>query len=116
MTRSLTAALAFCAAATCATAAAALPPRALDEGPPISIHVTYTTAELRSEDGVKAVAFRIRRAADRACSDDNRLIRSGSNFLRCRRETTARAVRDLGAPQVAEALGLSMSLPAVASR
>jgi UrcA family protein len=72
--------------------------------------VRYTPAEAASPEGAQRIAFRIRVAADQACGGANVLVRVGGNFHRCRHEAIDRALRELGAPLVADAMGRDRAL------
>ncbi|HZZ36102.1 MAG TPA: UrcA family protein, partial [Caulobacteraceae bacterium] len=71
----------------------------------VSAKVTYTEAETRSTKGAKAIALRIRVAAAQVCSGNDWVARAGNQYWRCQHAAIDRAVRDLGAPLVADALG-----------
>jgi UrcA family protein len=70
--------------------------------------VLAKTADLRSPDGAKEVALRVRVAAEAVCGgDSDPVLRSGDGFGRCREAAIDRAVGGLDAPMLAEALGRS---------
>ena len=66
--------------------------------------IRYRDADLHTATGAKAVALRIRNAADFVCGD-NPMRRQESDFLPCREAAVDRALATLGAPMVAAALG-----------
>lgn len=92
----------FCAALVAVPAAAVAANR---QGETISRSVKYSKAELSTPDGAGRVAARIRYAADHVCGGDSLILRTTRSFERCRRQTLDRAVAELNAPLVAEALG-----------
>ena len=110
------AALAACAAMTCAAADAAVPLSVQRENREVHARVQYTEAEIQSPTGSRAVALRVRKAADRVCGGDNPLLRPTPRFQRCRDATIDRVVRTLDAAPVAEALGRATGVSAVAVR
>ena len=117
MTRHLIpAALAFCTAMTCTAAVAATPQSVGGDNREVNVRVRYTEAETRSPVGSRAVALRVRKAADRVCGGDNPLLRPTPRFQRCRDATIDRVVRTLDAAPVAEALGRATGVSAVAVR
>jgi UrcA family protein len=78
-----------------------------ENGGVIKLH--YTDADLHSVQGAKAMARRIREAADEACSSVAPFASNPGVDSECREAAIGRAVRDLNAPLVANALGRTAS-------
>jgi UrcA family protein len=100
----LSAALFFGAAA----AAASLDPYGANEQ--VVETVKVADADLHTAKGAKALALRIHAAAERACGGDTEFlvdetILFSNGFIRCREAAIDRAIKDLDAPLLAEALG-----------
>ena len=81
-----------------------------------AIKLKYTEADLNTAQGAKALAGRIRLAADRACRAEAPSASDAGELMECRQRAIARAIKDLNAPLLADALGRSAGLPAVAIR
>jgi UrcA family protein len=94
----LSAALAMGAAASAADLAVS----GQNEGV-IKLH--YGEADLHSVQGAKAMARRIREAADEACGSVALFASNPGVERECRQAAIDRAVMDLNAPLVADALG-----------
>lgn len=72
------------------------------------VTVKYDVADLHTTEGAKRIAMRVQSAASEVCGGGESFWRpSHDNVLRCRENTIARAIRDLGSPLVADALGRS---------
>jgi UrcA family protein len=82
------------------------------------IKLQFTEADLNSVQGAKVLAGRIRLSADSVCRAEARLVpvRGPGELMECREWAIVRAVKDLNAPLVADALGRSARLPALAIR
>jgi UrcA family protein len=93
-------ALAVCGAASAAGFAAS---------EPVSVVVRTDDVNLHTPVGARLMALRIRNAAATACGAEVEpvAIRISDGFVRCREAAVDRAVRDLNAPMVAEALDRS---------
>jgi UrcA family protein len=94
--------IAFAAAAI--GASLAMDAAAADRKAPATRTVTYAEADLRTAAGARALAFRIRQAAMQVCGGDSLLVRTGTGFYRCTRDTTDHAIAGLNAPLVRQAL------------
>jgi len=75
-----------------------------------AIKLQYAQADLYSTQGAKALARRIREAADRSCSAEATFADALVVESKCREAAINRAIRDLNAPLVADALGRSASV------
>ena len=74
----------------------------------VVVQVNATDAELHSAAGAKALALRIRVAADDVCGAHvDPIVRTGDQFQRCREAAIDGAIRDLNSPMLADALGRS---------
>jgi UrcA family protein len=62
--------------------------------------VRHADLDLSTSAGAKAMARRIRSAANFVCGGDNRLRFGAPGFIDCRKRATARAASELGAPLV----------------
>jgi|HubBroStandDraft_1064217.scaffolds.fasta_scaffold871133_1 UrcA family protein len=104
----LTGALALSAALVmgAATSAADLAVNGQSEG---AIKLHYAQADLHSVQGAKAMARRIREAADEACGSVALFAANPGVEHECREAAIDRAVKDLNAPLVADALGRTSS-------
>jgi UrcA family protein len=93
-------ALAVCGAASAADFAAI---------EPASVVVRTDDVNLHTSTGARLMALRIRNAAAVACDREVSpvAIRVSDGFIRCREAAVTRAVRDLNAPMVADALDRS---------
>lgn len=80
------------------------------------IKLQYAEADLHTPQGVKALAARIRLAADRACRAEALYASNEGDQRDCRDKAVARTIKDLKAPLLAAALGVPGRQPAVASR
>ena len=69
------------------------------------IRLKYAEADLQTIRGAKALALRLRIAADSVCGGESPLVRAGAQFMRCREATIDRAIAPLNAPLLADALG-----------
>ena len=100
VTLGVSAALALCGAASAAGFAAS---------EPASVVVRTDDVNLHTTTGARLMALRIRNAAAVACGSEISpvAIRFSDGFVRCREAAVDRAVRDLNAPMVADALGHS---------
>ena len=78
------------------------------------IKLHYAEADLHSVQGAKAMARRIREAADEACSAVAPFAANAGVESDCRAAAIDRAVKDLNAPMVADALGRTSSAMASA--
>jgi len=96
----VSAALAACGAASAQGFAA---------GESTSVVVRTDDVNLHTAAGARLMALRIRNAAASACGGEVEpvAIRFSDGFVRCRDAAVERAVRDLNAPMVADALGRS---------
>jgi|HubBroStandDraft_1064217.scaffolds.fasta_scaffold504146_1 UrcA family protein len=76
---------------------------------PGSVTVRTDDVNLHTPAGARLMALRIRNAAAAACGGEIYpvVIRFSDGFIRCREAAVDRAVRDLNAPMVADALGRS---------
>jgi UrcA family protein len=81
-----------------------------------AIKLKYSEADLQTVRGAKALAFRVRVAADHLCGGDRALVRTGDAFARCRDATIDRALASLQAPLVSQALGRPTAPTMQASR
>jgi UrcA family protein len=79
----------------------------------VGVEVRYGPVDLRTLQGAKALAVRIRRAAASACGGDDPAAHIGERFARCREQAIERAVRELGSPLLADALGRDSLPPAL---
>jgi UrcA family protein len=95
---SVSAALAVCGAASAAGLAASE-----------SVVVRTDDVNLHTTAGARLMALRIRNAAAAACGGQVEpvALRVSDGFMRCREAAVDRAVRDLNAPMLADALGRS---------
>jgi len=100
----LTGAIALSAALAMGAAASAsdLAVNGQNEGV-IKLH--YAEADLHSVQGAKAMSRRIREAADEACSAVAPFAANAGVESDCRAAAIDRAVKDLNAPMVADAIG-----------
>lgn len=73
---------------------------------PASIVVRTDDVNLHTAAGARQMALRIRNAAAAVCDTEGYpvAVRISDGFIRCREATVDRAVRDLNAPMVADAL------------
>lgn len=68
--------------------------------------VRYRVVELRTLEGAKSVAMRIKSAASYVCGGDDQLTRIYDDaFIPCREGAIDRALNELRAPMVSAALG-----------
>ncbi|HXQ17835.1 MAG TPA: UrcA family protein [Caulobacteraceae bacterium] len=76
---------------------------------PTSVVVRTDNVNLHTSAGGRLMALRIRNAAAAACGGEVEpvAIRVSDGFIRCREAAVDRAVRDLNAPMVADALDRS---------
>jgi UrcA family protein len=76
---------------------------------PASVVVRTDDLNLHTPTGARLMALRIRNAASAACGGEIYpvAIRISDGFVRCREAAVDRAVRDLNAQMVADALGRS---------
>jgi UrcA family protein len=76
---------------------------------PASVVVRTDDVNLHTSSGARLMALRIRNAAAVACGGDVEpvALRVSDGFIRCREAAVDRAVRDLNAPMLADALGRS---------
>jgi UrcA family protein len=79
-----------------------------------AIKLQYAQADLHSTQGAKALARRIREAAVQSCSAEAPFADALVVESQCREATINRAIRDLNAPLVADALGRSPTVLAKA--
>jgi len=100
VTLGVSAALAVCGAASAAGVAAI---------EPASVVVKTDDVNLHTAAGARLMALRIRNAAAAACGAEVSpiAIRVSDGFIRCREAAVDRAVQDLNAPMVADALDRS---------
>ncbi len=98
----VSAALAVCGAASAQSTASE----------PASVTVRTDDVNLHTAAGARLMALRIRNAAAAVCDADGYplAIRLSDGFIHCREATVDRAVRDLNARMVADALGRSPQL------
>ena len=96
-------ALGVCGAASAAGFAA------IEPASVVSVVVRTDDVNLHTSTGARLMALRIRNAAAVACGSEISpvAIRFSDGFVRCREAAVDRAVRDLNAPRVADALGHS---------
>jgi len=82
------------------------------------VTVSYADLDLSTGKGAETLATRITNAAAQVCeeNDDSLPHNPGEGNTACRRAAVARAVANLHAPLVNEALGISPSPEAVAKR
>ena len=74
----------------------------------VVVKVKINDGDLRSPDGAKALALRIRVAAAKACGGDvDPTFRNSDNFMKCRENSIDRAIKGLNSPLLADALGRS---------
>jgi UrcA family protein len=71
--------------------------------------------DLRTVEGAKQLAHRIRLAAAHVCGVDGPVFRDSDPQIACRHHAIARAVRGLNAPLLNEALGLTPPTTALTS-
>jgi len=85
------------------SAAAATP----DAGQRFVVIVRASDAELHTAQGAKLLALRVRNAAADACGRDSQpvAVRFSAGFIRCREAAIDGAIRDIGSPLLADALG-----------
>jgi len=85
------------------SAAAATP----DAGQRFVVVVRASDAELHAAQGAKTLALRIRNAAAVACGRDDFpiAVRVSDGFIHCREAAIDRAIKDVGSPMLADALG-----------
>jgi UrcA family protein len=76
-------------------------------GEPASVVVRTDDVDLHTVAGARLMALRIRNAAAAVCGGQIEpvALRFSDGFVRCREAAVDRAVRDLNAPMVAEAVG-----------
>jgi UrcA family protein len=98
------AAAALAGALALATPAAARPLDVWVDNQDARQTVAYTDAERRSERGARAIALRIRVAADRACGGEDPVMRTGDGFQACKKAAIDRALEELDAPLVTQAM------------
>ena len=100
----MAAVLGACAALTLGGAAAAAPTDPTDR---VDVIVKTSDVDLRTPDGAKLMALRIRNAAAEACGRQAFpvTVLFSDGFIRCREDAIDRAVATLNAPLVADALG-----------
>jgi UrcA family protein len=79
---------------------------------PASVVVRTDDVNLHTAAGARQMALRIRNAAAAVCDPQGYplAIRVSDGFIRCREATVDRAVRDLNAPMVADALDHSRQM------
>src|SRR5437868_2217238 len=65
---------------------------------PARVEVPYAAGELHTAAGARALARRIRIAADKACGGESLLVRTGARFTDCKTAAIDRALSDLNAP------------------
>ena len=99
------AALTLAAALAITSSAVAAPAAKWNQKAPATRILRYTEADLRTVAGARSLAFRIRQAATDVCGGENVLLRTGQAFYRCTNATIERAMADLDAPRVREAMG-----------
>lgn len=80
------------------------------------IRLKYAEADLQTVRGAKALALRLRVAAAEVCGGEDPLVRTGSQFARCREAAIDRAIATMNAPLLAQALGHRISSTVEASR
>ena len=93
------------ALAVCGAASAA----GLSASEPASVVVRTDDVNLHTTAGARLMALRVRNAAAAVCGGEVLpvALRVSDGFVRCREAAVGRAVRDLNAPMVADALGRS---------
>lgn len=107
----LTGTVALCAALAVAASANAAGLAAQGEN---AIKLHYTDGEIHSAEGAKVLARRIREAADKTCNAEAPFADALVAEAKCRETAISRAISDLNAPLVADALGRSPSVLAKA--
>jgi len=70
-----------------------------------TITVHYVVADVHTVQGARSLAFGIRVAAREVCGGNDPIVRLGGDFDECVSAAIDRAVRDLDAPLLADALG-----------
>jgi UrcA family protein len=107
-------ALALAAALAIGGAASAA---SVDPSEHVVVIVKTSDTDLHTAAGAKTLALRIRNAAAEACGRDVPIaVRFSDGFIRCREATIDRAIKDLNAPLVADALGRSPEVLARSGR
>ena len=78
-----------------------------DAGQRVVVIVRATDSELRTPQGAKTLALRVRNAAAEACGRDSLpvAVRFSDGFIQCREAAIDQAIRDIGSPLLADALG-----------
>lgn len=72
------------------------------------VALKYADADLHTARGAKALALRVRVAAAHVCGGDElAIVRTGDQFTWCRNAAIDRAIADVNAPLLADALGRS---------
>ena len=108
LSRLATAALAGLVLSSVAGAAAADDRDPFAGAAPTSVRVRVSRADLASPGRAKSLAIRIRAAAATVCGGDvDPVVRTSDLFALCREAAIDRAVRGLGDPVLARALGRS---------
>jgi UrcA family protein len=107
----LLAATALAGALALATPAAAWPVDVSGDNQDARETVRYTNAERHTERGARTIALRIRVAADRVCGGADPIVRTGDGFQTCKKTAIDRALEDLDAPLVTQAMGRPPSGP-----
>jgi UrcA family protein len=112
----LTATVALSAALAISAPVSAAGLAVFGDGEPNVITLRYVDSDIHTVRGAKALALRIRLAAEAVCGAVDPVVRWGDQFYRCREAAINRAMAPVNAPLVAEALHLSTRLSAQAGR
>jgi|SRR5579872_3175218 len=112
----LTATVALSAALAIGAPASAAGLAVFGDGERNVVTVKYTETDLHTVRGAKALAVRVRVAAEDVCGASDPVVRQGDQFYACREAAIDRAMAQVSAPLVAEALHVSTRLSAQASR
>ena len=107
----LLAAAALAGALALATPAAAWPVEVGGDNQDARETVAFTDAERHTERGARTIGLRIRVAADKVCGGDDPVMRTGDGFQTCKNAAIDRALKELDAPLVTQALGRRPSGP-----
>jgi UrcA family protein len=109
------ASLALCASLAVGSPRIAQASSAPDPNSP-SIRIAYRVADVRTPDGARRLAHRVKQAAAEVCDGDDPVMWLGKGFATCEAATIRRAVAGLNEPLLAQALGIAPSTLALAAR